>query len=65
MNIKVELIKDGWLKEETWAMSTKQAKEEAKRLLSERIVEYILLIDPISNRKLMYAQRRGYRAATN
>ena len=62
MPIKVELIKDGWLKEELWMMSAQDAKREARKLLSDPQVDYILLIEPSKKQKLMYMQRkRRYR----
>ena len=57
MSIKVEMIMDGWLKQENWNVPAFKAKEQARRLLGAREVEYILLVDTKTNQKIMYIQR--------
>lgn len=58
MPIKVEFIKDGWLKEEQWMMTAQEAKREARKLIDNPLVDYILLIEPIKKQKLLYMQRK-------
>ena len=55
--ITVEYIHDGWLKQEVWDVPAHKAKEQARRLLGKREVEYILLVDTERRQKIMYIQR--------
>lgn len=55
--ITVEYIYDGWLKQEVWNVPAYEAKEQARRLLGAREVEYILLVDTERRQKIMYIQR--------
>jgi hypothetical protein len=55
--IIAEYIRDGWLKQENWNVPACKAKEQARRLLGAREVEYILLVDTKTNQKIMYIQR--------
>ena len=62
MSIKFEIIIDGWLREEQWMMTAQEAKREARKLIDNPLVDYILLIEPTKKQKLMYMQRkRTYR----
>lgn len=55
--IIAEYIYDGWLKQENWTMQPHEAKEQARKLLGTRQVDYILLVDTDRRQKIMYIQR--------